>query len=217
MYLNVRVVTDDTFRAYTGTDLTVWDIKHEFDASAPRSYRLLRKTTIQELIEIIAEDTQGDSKRMRVWCMVNRQNKTVRPDAPIVDPEMTIEEAHHKLSGNKIQDLRLWAESLDETSPGAELITSTNSPGPNGAIPRTDIIVLFLKWFDIKNQTIVGAGHIYISRDKKVEELVPEIIRKMGWLEKTESGERLQLKLFEVGGSHLLHLLLTISRRLSQP
>jgi ubiquitin carboxyl-terminal hydrolase 7 len=150
------------------------------------------------LIEIIAEDTQGDPKRMRIWCMVNRQNKTVRPDAPIADLDITIEEAHHKLSGSKTQDLRVWAELLDETSPGAELRASTNSPGPNGAIPKTDIIVLFLKWFDIENQTIVGAGHIYIGRDKKVEELVPEILRKMGWPEKTESGERQQLKLFEV-------------------
>lgn len=138
---------------------------------------------------------------MRVWCMVNRQNKTVRPDAPITDPDMTIEEAHHKLSGSKTQDLRLWAESLDETSSGAELRASTNSPGPNGTISRTDIIVLFLKWFDVEKQTISGAGHIYISRDKKVEELVPEIMRKMGWSEKTESGERLQLKLFEVSDS----------------
>jgi ubiquitin carboxyl-terminal hydrolase 7 len=142
---------------------------------------------------------------MRVWCMVNRQNKTVRPDAPIADPDMTIEEAHHKLSGSKTQDLRLWAESLDETSPGAELKESANSPGLNGVIPRTDIIVLFLKWFDIENQTIVGAGHIYINRDKKVEELVPEIMRKMGWSDKTESGERLQLKLFEVSLSPFIY------------
>ena len=149
-------------------------------------------------MEIIAEDTGTDPKRMRVWCMVNRQNKTVRPDAPISDVDMTIEQAHHKLSGSKTQDLRLWAELLDETSPGPELRASSNSPGPNGALPKTDIIVLFLKWFDIENQTIVGVGHIYISRDKKVEDLVPEILRKMGWPERMESGDKQQLKLFEV-------------------
>lgn len=135
--------------------------------------------------------------------MVNRQNKTVRPDSPITDPDMTIEEVHHKLSGNKSQDLRMWAELLEETGPAADLRMSNNSPGPNGAVSKSDIIILFLKWFDVENQTIVGAGHIYISRDKKVEDLVPEIKRKMGWPDRTESGEKLQLKLFEVRGSHL--------------
>jgi ubiquitin carboxyl-terminal hydrolase 7 len=199
LYLNVRVVTDDTFRAYGGTDLAAWDAKHEVDASTPRSYRLLRRTTVQELIETIAEDTDSDPKRLRLWCMVNRQNKTVRPDAPIGDPDMTIEQALHKLSGNKTQDLRLWAELFEETSPGDEVKMPANSPSSNGAVSKADIIILFLKLFDIESQTITGAGHIYISRDKKVEDLVPEILKKMGWPERTESGEKQQLKLFEVG------------------
>lgn len=157
------------------------------------------------MIEIVSEDTDADPKLMRVWCMVNRQNKTVRPDAPITDPDMTIEEVHHKLSGNKSQDLRLWAELLEEAGQGADPKLSSNSPGPNGVVPKSDIIILFLKWFDVENQTIVGAGHIYISRDKKVEDLVPEIQRKMGWPERSESGEKLQLKLFEVRSSHVNH------------
>lgn len=206
LYLNVRVVTDDTFRAYGGTDLAAWDVKHEADASTPRSYRLLRKTTVQELIETIAEDTDNDPKRIRLWCMVNRQNKTVRPDAPISDPDMTIEQALHKLSGNKTQDLRLWAELFEEPSPAGEVKPSTISPSPNGAVPKADIIILFLKLFDVESQTITGAGHIYISRDKKVEDLVPEILKKMGWPERTESGEKQQLKLFEVGDPHWPHL-----------
>jgi ubiquitin carboxyl-terminal hydrolase 7 len=149
------------------------------------------------LVEKIAEDTGSEAARMRVWCMVNRQNKTVRPDAPITDPELTIEQAHHKLSGSKSQDLRLWAELLEDTALETKVLT--NSPGTNGATPKSDIIILFLKWFDVESQTISGVGHIYISRDKKVEDLVPEILKKMGWPEKLEGGERQQLKLFEVG------------------
>lgn len=206
MYLPVRVITDDTFRAFSGTDLTVWDLKHEFDPAAPRSYRLLRKTTIQELIDTIAEDTESDPRRIRVWCMVNRQNKTVRPDVPILEPNITIEDAHQKLAGTKTQDLRLWAEMLEDTGPGGEPHAVTHSALPNGSILKTDIIVLFLKWFDIENQTLIGVGHVYISREKKVEDLVPEILKKIGWPERSESGERQQLKLFEASSPYVSSL-----------
>jgi ubiquitin carboxyl-terminal hydrolase 7 len=203
LYLTVRAVTDDTFRAYSGTDLTIWDLKHESDPSGPRLYRLLRKSTIQELIETIAEDTGNDPKRIRIWCMVNRQNKTVRPDVPITELDISIEEANQKHGGTKTQDLRIWAELLEEPGPGVEPIAPTHNILASGTLAKTDVIALFLKWFDIENQALTGAGHVYISKDKKVEDLVPEILKKMRWPERSESGERQQLKLFEVGSPHL--------------
>jgi len=198
------VITDDTFRAYTGTDLTNWDSKYEVDPSAARSYRLLRKTTIQELIEKVAQDTNSDPKRMRIWCMVNRQNKTVRPDIPVMELQMTIEEAYQKLAGTKSPDLHVWAELIEDVNFEGDPNSPTHTYLPNGVIAKTDLIVLFLKWFDVEKQMLTGAGHVYISREKKVEDLVPVILRKMHWSEKTPSGERLQLRLFEVCSFHLL-------------
>lgn len=198
LYLNTRVITDDTFRAYGGTDLTAFDLKHDVDPSAARSYRLLKSSTILELAEKIAQDTNCDPRAIRLWCMVNRQNKTVRPDMPIIDTNMTIEEAHTKLAGNKALELRLWAEKAEEISPDGMAIWPSYSHLVNGTPPKTDLIVIFLKWFDVDEQCLKGVGHIYISREKKVEELMPAILKKMGWEETTSSGERLQLKLFEV-------------------
>ena len=197
MYLNVRVITDDTFRAYSGTDLTVWEINNN-DPSAPRAYRVLRKSTVKELIERIADETGSDPKRIRVWAMVNRQNKTIRPDVPIPDPNITVEEAYQKLAGTKSQDLRLWAELAEEVDSEGNPVWPTHTTLQNGASGKTDIIVLFLKWFDIEEQTLMGAGHIYISREKKVEDLVPVILKKMQWPEKSPTGDKTQLKLFEV-------------------
>jgi len=197
LYLNVRVITDDTFQEYGGTDLTVFDSKHDVDPSAARAYRLLKKSTIQQLVDRIGEDTGSDPKKIRLWCMVNRQNKTVRPDMPITDPNMTIEEAHQKLAGNKLLDLRLWAEQAEEVTPEGDAIWPTFQSLQNGISSKSDLIVIFLKYFDIDEQTLKGVGHIYISREKKVEELVPSILKKMDWAEKSPSGEKLQLKLFE--------------------
>lgn len=160
--------------------------------------------TIKEFAARVGEDIDVDPRRIRFWCMVNRQNKTVRPDQPILDDKMSVEEAHLKLVGSKQQDLRLWTEVAEEITPEGEAVWPSytpNSPAsPNGLNTplKNDLILLFLKWFDVENQVLKGVGHIYISKEKKVEELVAPILKKLGWPERNEAGEKTQLKLFEV-------------------
>lgn len=198
LYLNARVVTDETYQAHSGTDLATFD-DPEKDPAAARTYRLLRTSTIRDLTVRVAEDIRQDSRRIRFWCMVNRQNKTIRPDQPITDPNMSIEDVHMKLSGTKLQELRVWAEVAEEVDSLGEVIwpgvvvPSLASASP----PKNENILLFLKWFDIENQMLRGAGHLYIGKERRVEELVPYILKKMGWPEKMSSGEKTQLRLFE--------------------
>jgi len=195
LYLGVRVITNDTFREHGGTDLTFFDRSPNDDPAAAKYYRYLRKSSVADLARTIGEDIGIDPRRIRLWGMVNRQNKTVRPDVPLTDLHMTVEEAHSRMTGSKGADLRLWAEVAEELDADGEAVWPA-TPGPNGS-PKTDLIVLFLKHFDIEKQMLNGAGHIYISREKKVEDLVPAILKKMGWPEKLATGERVQLKLYE--------------------
>ncbi|TVY45416.1 Ubiquitin carboxyl-terminal hydrolase [Lachnellula subtilissima] len=197
LYLWVKVITEDSFKAHGGTDLTNFDYAHSDQApDAPYAYRVLRKSTLKELAVKIGEETGVDPRRLRLWSMVNRQNKTTRPDAPVPDAITTLEDAVQRL-GNKSPELRLWAEIAEETSPDGEPIWPSPYGAPNGIAPKSDLIVLFLKWFDFDTQSLTGAGHIYISREKKVEDLVPAILKKMGWSDKTPTGEKVQLRLFE--------------------
>ncbi|EHK97964.1 putative Ubiquitin carboxyl-terminal hydrolase 21 [Glarea lozoyensis 74030] len=199
LYLWVKVITEDTYNAHGGTDLTNFDANHDVDPAAARPYRMLRKATLRELIDKVAEDTNADPNKLRLWSMVNRQNKTTRPDMPLSNLDVTLEEAHQKLVGSKTAELRLWAEPAQEgVDKDGNAIWPVHPSTPNGVAHRTDLFLLFLKYFDVDNQQLSGAGHIYISRDKKVEELAPVILKKMGWPEKLPSGERLALKLFEV-------------------
>ncbi|KAF4635550.1 hypothetical protein G7Y89_g2550 [Cudoniella acicularis] len=208
LYLTVKVITQDTFHAHGGTDLTNFEPSREPtqepDPARPRLYRMLRKSTIRELTERVAEDTGVDSKRLRLWSMVNRQNKTTRPDIPIVDSNQTVEEAHQRLVGSKTAELRLWAETAEEVTSEGDGIWPTQPALPNGTAHKSDLIVLFLKYFDTETQTLSGAGHIYISKEKKVEDLVPAILKKMGWPEKTLGGDKVSLKLFEASISGLI-------------
>lgn len=198
LYINVRVITDDTFRHHGGTDLTYFDRSPLDDPAAAKSYRYLRKSTLRELADTVASDAKIDVRRIRFWGMVNRQNKTVRPDVPLPDMDLSVEDAYRSMSGNKGSDVRLWAELADELDSAGDPIWPA-TPGVQGS-PKNDLIVLFLKEFDVEHQTLSGVGYFYISREKKVEDLVPAILKKMQWPEKTAKGEKVQLKLFEVRG-----------------
>lgn len=121
--------------------------------------------------------------------MVNRQNKTTRPDAPIYPLTLTIEEVQSKVMKT---DLKLWVEVAEEVTPEGEPVWLAHPIAQNGNVVKSDIIVLFLKHFDVETQSLIGVGHIYISREKKVEDIAPAIMKKMNWPEKT------QIKLWEV-------------------
>ncbi|KAL1974815.1 hypothetical protein VTN31DRAFT_5019 [Thermomyces dupontii] len=106
--------------------------------------------------------------------MVNRQNKTTRPDQVIRDPEMTVERAYirYATKGNPFQ---VWMEVV--------------RPGPDGSVPTPDpkeTALVFLKHFDVPSQTLSGIGSIIVRKNQTVSELAPIILEKMKWPAGTE-------------------------------
>lgn len=193
LYIGMKVITTETFRNHAAFDLTNFDAPPDSDAAAPRVYRILRTTTIQEAIAGIASDMGQDPKKIRLWLMVNRQNKTIRPDQPIMDVHLTVEETYTRISSHRDNMLRVWAEVAEEVGPDGDPIWPTFQSQPNGQVVRNDLIFLFLKYFDVEEQTIRGIGHIYMNKEKKVEELLPVIMKKMEWDEKLPDSEKLLL------------------------
>ena len=173
--------------------MTNFDANPDEDPGAARHYRLLRTTTIQQLVVRIADDIGQDPKRIRLWIMVNRQNKTIRPDQPIMDTRPTIDETHSRAAAHRDHALRVWVEVAEEVNSEGDAIWPTFQGQANGVIVKNDLILLFLKCFDAEAQLLSGVGHVYISREKKVEELVPHILKKMGWGEKLPSDEKLMI------------------------
>lgn len=204
LYLNVRLVTPKIFCSHAGTDLAIFpdsaaSVQAQsqnlpIDPATAQLFRLLRTTTIDDLAAQVAESTGADVKRIRFWIMVNRQNKTVRPDHAVPDSTMTIEEVHNKFTGSRQSELRLWTEIAEDVDSNGNPVWQNT---PTGTPPKNDNILLFLKCFDVEHQTLRGVGSLYISKEKKVEDLVQPILAKMNWPEKTSSGERNQLLLFE--------------------
>jgi ubiquitin carboxyl-terminal hydrolase 7 len=110
-----------------------------------------------------------------------------------MDSRPTIEDSYARATALRDNALRVWAEVAEEVSADGEAIWPTYQSQPNGLIVKNDLILLFLKCFDVESQTLRGIGHVYISKEKKVEELVPHIMRKMGWGEKLPSDEKIML------------------------
>ncbi|KIV92154.1 hypothetical protein PV10_06615 [Exophiala mesophila] len=174
LYMSVGVITEKTFQAHHSFDLTNYDLETN-DPAAAQVHRPLKATKVSEFAAAIAEDLSVGPEQVRFWAMVGRQNKTNRPDQPIKDVDITMEEAMTKY-GSRGRPFYLWAEtaSIDEDGkpgfPDTSQAAGGNSP-----------ILIFLKYFDVKAQTLRGVGHAYVKKLDKVQEVAPLINQLMQW------------------------------------
>lgn len=187
------MITDKSFQQFSGTDLCQFDANPDVDPAAPSYYRVRKAMTMEEFVGQVATDMGVDARRVRLWLMVNRQNKTIRPDQPIMDLRPTVEETYSRSAAHRDASLRVWAEVAEEVNADGEAIWPSYQSQPNGVIMKNEVILLLLKHFDIETQSLRGVGHVYISKEKKVEELVPLIMKKMSWGDKLPADEKLSL------------------------
>lgn len=78
----LQVITDETFSNHEGFDLASFDDKN-WPASELPSFRVLKQETYHTFKGRVAEHFGHPANQIRLWVLVNRQNKTVRPDTPI--------------------------------------------------------------------------------------------------------------------------------------
>lgn len=126
---------------------------------------------------MVAEEMKLPPENIRLWAMVNRQNKTTRPDQPILEQEMTIDDAFAKY-GSRDKAFRLWVEEADKFENGKAVWPEVQLPTTNNS---NATILVFLKYFDAEAQTLKGVGHVYLKKQQKVSDIVPLINQIMGW------------------------------------
>lgn len=167
--MNIGVLTEKTFQSHHGFDLTSTELPTE-DPAHPAQYRVLRSKKVSEFAQEMADERGLNVNSIRFWVMVNRQNKTTRPDQIIADPENTVEEAYNKY-GTKGNLFRLWME----VSPDGQAWPESN-----------DSALIFLKNFDVQAQTLTGVGSVYVRKNQKVSDLGATILSRMNWPAGTE-------------------------------
>ena len=178
LYLSCAIISDDQFRNFQGFDLVAWEPDPNSEC-LPDFFRLLRTSTVEDLCARLGEAKGLPAERVRLWVMVNRQNKTFRPDQPLIDRSMTVEEAFTKHSGRD-KAFRLWAEYADRVEDDKPIWPETQGH-PGGNTP----ILVFLKYFDVDGQTLKGVGHLYVKKHAKVQEMLPTIADMMDWPQAT--------------------------------
>ena len=187
LYMNIQVATEANFKAWQGFDLASWESADEEEAFVPRLMRFLKATTVSDFNKQIADTLNLDAELTRPWVIVNRQNGTKRPDAPINYPNMTLEEASAKFA-TRSQYFKVFIEETTRDQDGRprwETQQAANIPADKKPI------IIFLKYFDAETQELKGAGHAYMNPSDKVQDLATPILNIMGWAPGTN------LRLFE--------------------
>lgn len=195
LYLHVSVATEKNFTAHQGFDVAPWTKDAEGDAS-PKTHKVLRTMTIADFTSLVAQDMETDSQLLRPWAMVNRQNGTVRPDAIIAFPDMTVEEAASKF-GTKSGNFKIWFETAHEKDEEGKPVFGDLHVDLHG-VANNRPIMLYLKYFDPDQQTLFGIGTFYASWQDKVMDLSPQILKLVNLPAGTN------LKLFEEIKSNMI-------------
>lgn len=180
LYLQVGVVDEESYRAYQGFDLTDWNAEPA-EPSAPKTYRVLRALTVADFVKQLADERKLSADHCRLWVMVNRQNKTVRPDQPVMEGTETIEGIYDKF-GTRERLFRLWFERAETIEDGKAVWGDYGASGSSNAK-----MLIFLKYFDADAQTLMGMGHVYMHKHSKVADIVPNITSMMGWSTRKKS------------------------------
>jgi ubiquitin carboxyl-terminal hydrolase 7 len=84
LYLTAKVISDEIFARHQGFDLASFDDKN-LPATELPTFRVLKTETFLTFKQRIASFFKVSERDFRLWVLVNRQNKTVRPDVPIHD------------------------------------------------------------------------------------------------------------------------------------
>ena len=82
LFLTAKVITDETFSRHEGFDLAVFD-ERNWPLSDLPTFRVLKQTEYSVFKSTVAKHFSYPESRIRLWVLVNRYNKTVRPDTYI--------------------------------------------------------------------------------------------------------------------------------------
>ncbi|RUS32284.1 ICP0-binding domain of ubiquitin-specific protease 7-domain-containing protein [Jimgerdemannia flammicorona] len=136
MHLTVKIVTDKIFKVHQGFDLANFDDK-TMQSEIP-SFRVKEEERFAVFKQSVADHFQVPVNRFRLWILVKRLNRTVRPDQPIPETEANSSMIAIKDKMGNRSTLQLYLEEADKPI--------------NGRLWSYQMI--FLKYFDPKTQKI---------------------------------------------------------------
>ncbi|KAJ3326370.1 hypothetical protein HDU76_012981, partial [Blyttiomyces sp. JEL0837] len=167
LYMTVKALFDEQIKEHPGFDLCNFDEK-AFAATPLPQFKVRKDESFGALRARLAEHVHQPVDRIRVWSMLPRVNKTIRPDSPItnVENDKTVDAIRDKFVKNN-NDLRLYVEIVDpETEEFAVM--------PSQA-------VIFIKFFDPSKDKIQYVGKIIVkNKAHRIQDYVPRMLELAG-------------------------------------
>ncbi|KAI9026565.1 hypothetical protein CLU79DRAFT_742351 [Phycomyces nitens] len=173
-YIKAYLVTDNTFMANDGFDFVNFE-ERTMEASQLEVRRVRKDQKYGDFKRELSHSMGLPETHVRLWFLVNRQNRTIRPDAPVPEGEedCTLEEIRHKHLANQ-PNLRFYVEK--SLSPNSEHALFPPPP-PNSSANA----LIFIKMFDPEQQKIRGIGRLYINKAEKVGSIMEQVNEMAGY------------------------------------
>ncbi|KAJ4444389.1 hypothetical protein ANN_06181 [Periplaneta americana] len=156
LYMSVQVLLEDSFDGHQGNDL------YDPDRALYRIFRVRKQTTLQELLEQLADSLKYPIEQIRPWPFSFRSNQTCRPT--LIDLETDL----HKSVLDVAENQNPWNVFVEVVPPDSGLQALP-------AFDKDSDVLLFFKLYDPKTKRIHYCGHHYMPVAAKVplEEILP--------------------------------------------
>ncbi|KAJ3342286.1 hypothetical protein HDU93_002759 [Gonapodya sp. JEL0774] len=197
LFMNVKVLTNAVIKKHSGFDLWNWDEKST-KLLAP-TYKVRKDETFAGFKKRLSEENNIPLLKMRIWSMAGRQNKTIRPDAPIPDSEdERIEMEQLKERYARLGDWRLYVEEseLENRTPEGKVwdydVFFGRQRAPNIIfvqilffLPKEDSnpsqsILIFIKYYDPFYRKMEFAHSLVVrNRNTKLGDVIPIITERL--------------------------------------
>ncbi|KAG0168450.1 hypothetical protein DFQ28_003237 [Apophysomyces sp. BC1034] len=195
LYMNITLISDKSFQANEGFDVVQFDEKNLANQAFVDIVRIPKNQTFGEFKNKLSESIDAPASHFRLWVMVNRQNRTVRPDTPIYDGEenSTMDDLRAKCQ-NTQPNFRLYMETPVYFD--AKGNPTFPTPPQSNTTPH---MLVFVKLFEPELQKIRGVGKIYVIRSNPVRSIEEELNEMFQYAPGTELllYEEIQPKMIE--------------------
>ncbi|ORX62673.1 cysteine proteinase [Hesseltinella vesiculosa] len=167
LYMETMIATDADFENNHGLDFLDFAVLPRFKVRKDQTYGAYKQELANQLGLPVSQ--------FRPWVLVNRQNRTIRPDTPLTDEEAAsqLDELRQRHSSTQT-NLRLYIEKAPEVDKDGKGLF------PLAGAKHPPYSLVFIKVFDPWTQDVHGAGHMYIHADDKVDHILPAVRRMAG-------------------------------------
>ncbi|KAJ3378421.1 hypothetical protein HDU84_007571 [Entophlyctis sp. JEL0112] len=178
LYLSVKYFTNADIRAHDGFDLCNFDNK-DLPLSPSTTVRVKKDERLATFKEHLAETLGVAKNKVKVWSIMQRQNRTSRVDKQITEDD----KSKFSFAGlSRIKPCVLALEQIRDYYKGASehlrLYVDTDDDLPIDLFVKNeaDSVLIFIKHYDPRSAKIRFAGKALFSPTQRLEDALPTIM-----------------------------------------